>query len=197
MYAATVNGKRLHFYPEAVWRRNMIMRDKETGTLWQHATGEALIGPLKGTQLEILGGSLMNWGEWKLEHPNTTLALEPEEWKGILSREKVLELTDLITPSLRLPGVVNDKRLPFNEEVVGIVLNGESYAYSISALREEKEIIGIVGNTEIRVCLDLEGNHVSVVSADGPIRFERGLWLGWSEFHPTTGVYKSPKQKPN
>jgi len=47
VYAATVRGRHLHFSPQAVWRRNMIMRDQETGTLWQQATGEALIGPLK------------------------------------------------------------------------------------------------------------------------------------------------------
>jgi len=190
VYAATVNGQRLHFYPEAVWRRNMIMRDKETGTLWQHATGEALIGPLKGMQLEILGGSLMNWGEWKREHPETTLALEPEVWKGLITNEKVLELTDLITPSLRLPGMVNDNRLPFTEEIIGIVLNGEARAYSIRALQKENAINDIVGNTAISIYFDSEENHIRVNSAKGPIRFERGLWLGWSEFHPTTGVYK-------
>lgn len=61
MYAATIKGQRLNFVVEAVWRRNMIIRDRETGTLWQQANGEALIGPLQGTQLQALGGELMNW----------------------------------------------------------------------------------------------------------------------------------------
>jgi hypothetical protein len=30
-------------------------------TLWQQATGEALIGPLKGTRLRPLGGELTRW----------------------------------------------------------------------------------------------------------------------------------------
>jgi hypothetical protein len=56
VYASEVNDQRLMFEVAGVYRRNMIIRDRQTGTLWQHATGEALMGPLKGVQLQLLGG---------------------------------------------------------------------------------------------------------------------------------------------
>ena len=65
MYAAEVDDQRLTFEVAGVYRRNMIIRDRQTGTLWQHATGEALMGPLKGVQLRPLGGELIRWSRWK------------------------------------------------------------------------------------------------------------------------------------
>ena len=77
MYAAEVNDQRLMFEVAGVYRRNMIIRDRQTGTLWQHATGEALMGPLKGVQLQLLGGELTSWSRWKEMYPHTSMAGEP------------------------------------------------------------------------------------------------------------------------
>ncbi|HUV29413.1 MAG TPA: hypothetical protein VMW34_18795 [Anaerolineales bacterium] len=50
------------------WRRNMVVRDEGTGTLWQHTTGKAAAGPLKAQQLEILNGALLPQSAWKAQH---------------------------------------------------------------------------------------------------------------------------------
>ena len=49
----------------------MVVRDEGTSTLWQHATGKAAAGPLKGQQLEILNGALMPLSAWKAQHPES------------------------------------------------------------------------------------------------------------------------------
>ncbi len=83
MYAAnTEDGKRLIFDVAGVYRRNMIMRDQQTGTLWQHATGEALMGPLKGVRLQVLGGELASWSRWQEMYPHTELGVEPVPENG-------------------------------------------------------------------------------------------------------------------
>ena len=43
----------------------MIFRDRETGTLWQQATGEAVAGPLKGATLQLLSGEILTWAGWE------------------------------------------------------------------------------------------------------------------------------------
>jgi hypothetical protein len=52
VFDPVVDGQRLTFEPVSVRRRNMIMRDRETGTIWQHETGEALLGRYRGRILE-------------------------------------------------------------------------------------------------------------------------------------------------
>ncbi len=58
VFDPVVDGQRLTFEPVSVHRRNMIMRDRETGTIWQHETGEALMGKYRGKTLDLLGGAL-------------------------------------------------------------------------------------------------------------------------------------------
>lgn len=93
------------------------MRDRETGALWQHATGEALIGPLAGAKLEWLGGEQMTWAAWRTEHPDTVVALEPAEWSGMRHVPwwgcRVLEFAT--AHAAALPGLsANDRRLPMH-----------------------------------------------------------------------------------
>ncbi len=56
-----------------LWNRNLVMVDSETGSLWSHFLGRAMSGPLKGTRLQAIPSELTTWGEWRREHPETTV----------------------------------------------------------------------------------------------------------------------------
>jgi hypothetical protein len=56
-----------------LWNRSLVMIDRETESLWSHLLGEAMQGPLAGTQLEMLPGELVTWGAWRREYPETTV----------------------------------------------------------------------------------------------------------------------------
>ena len=72
---------------------NAMFEDKRTG-LWRQATGEAIIGPLKGHSLSELAGRQMTLGEWATEHPNTrVLQADPSftaEFEGMKNYERGL-----------------------------------------------------------------------------------------------------------
>lgn len=190
MYAATVQGRRLTFVVEAVWRRNMVIRDRETGTLWQQASGEALIGTLKGCRLEPLGGDLMNWAGWKAVHPSTTFALEPEKWEGFLPKSRVSAMLEAATRKVALPGnSPSDPRLPFDAEVIGVVVQGVAKAYPLAHLREVAQIEDRLGDLQLTIRFDPTSEGVSVSAADLPIRYQRTRWIGWYEFHPLSELY--------
>jgi hypothetical protein len=53
IYNPVIDGQRLTFEVLGVHRRNMIIRDLQTGTVWQQGTGSAMYGKLKGKQLEF------------------------------------------------------------------------------------------------------------------------------------------------
>jgi hypothetical protein len=166
VYAAEVNGQRLIFQVAGVIRRNMIIRDHQTGTLWQHATGEALLGPLKGTQLQPLGGELTRWSKWVEMYPHTTLAVEPipedGRFPGLIPRHRLEHILEAFTTNYAAPGLVTDRRLPMHEEIVGLSLAGVDRAYPLAVIRNQGLIHDRIGENSIAIVYDADADHVNV-----------------------------------
>ena len=67
----------------ALWMNAMTWFDHETESIWTQPWGRALTGSLKGTQLQIIPFSLVPWGTWKAEHPETlALVLDDTRFYG-------------------------------------------------------------------------------------------------------------------
>ena len=80
VHARDVDDQRLTFLVSGkLWRNSLIMEDRETGTLWSHITGEALDGPLAGTQLVQLPAVQTTWADWSSEHPDGKVLLKSAE----------------------------------------------------------------------------------------------------------------------
>lgn len=192
MYAGTVQGRTLTFDVYGVWRRNMVMRDRETGTIWQHATGEALVGPLAGAALTPLGGTLATWSAWKRDYPHTHLA-EDSPVYGLIPKQRLQAMLQ-ITHILHVPGIAaNDRRLPAHEEIVGLVIKGEAKAYPLTALKRAGRIEDQLGGAAITLLYEADTDRVHAVSGPSgqdPPRVERQWWLGWSEFHPGSAIWR-------
>jgi hypothetical protein len=198
VYAATINGQRLMFETVGVWRRNMIVRDRETKTLWQHATGAALIGPLKGQTLHALGGEMLTWAAWKADYPHSTLSLNDGTTRGLLPMSIVDYLLRTVTEHVTPPGLITDKRLPAHAWVVGIVVAGEAKAYSLDALMARPIIDDRVGGKRIKLTFDPLQDRVGVFDVSGKapmlMSHSRQRWMGWSEFHPGTALWSHTLQ---
>ena len=165
MYAAEVNGQRLIFQVAGVYRRNMIIRDRQTGTLWQHATGEALLGPLKGAQLQPLGGELTRWSKWKEMNPHTSLAVEPipehGRFPGLIPRDRLEYLLEIFSTNYAASGFVTDNRLPMHEEIVGVSLAGVDRAYPLVVIRNQGVIHDRIGENSIAIVYDADADYVN------------------------------------
>jgi hypothetical protein len=194
VYDGTAEGRPLRFDPEGVWRQNMVMRDRETGTLWQHATGEALVGPLEGTHLDVLGGQLTTWGAWRSDHPETTVTRDTSdrEWRGTLPKAttyRVLADGGLLTAIVpRL--AKHDDRLGPLTEVVGVEFEGHARAYPLETLEKRGTVEDEIGGVPISVTFDRRRNCVDLETTNATVSFKRTRWLEWSEFHPETSVFE-------
>lgn len=58
-----------------LWKRSLVMRDEETGSLWSHIRGECMEGDLKGARLTPVASLLTDWQRWKTMYPKTTVAI--------------------------------------------------------------------------------------------------------------------------
>ncbi len=191
VFGATVGGRRLRFEPVSVRRRNMVMRDRETGTVWQQETGEALAGPLSGTILELLGGEILARAAWCAAHPHGTICSRPPGYRHPHPAGRhFARLLDEGPRHLVGPGLHGlDRRLDQHAEVAGIVAGGTAKAYPLAVLARGMAVEDVVGGIAVRVSYDATADRVSAEAAGTPCRVSREWWLGWSEYHPGSEVY--------
>ena len=114
------------------------MRDRQTGTVWQHLDGRAIRGPLAGRQLTMVPLLQIDWGTWLEDHPGT----------GVTS--PVTAFTDRYVPReigrLGFDEVFyGDDRLAPNALVVGVEIGDRHAGFHLPALTET----GGVRNAEV------------------------------------------------
>jgi hypothetical protein len=193
-FCAAVDGQRLYFKVVGVWRRNMIMLDIQTRSLWQQATGACIFGTYLGRNLALLPSENTTWKNWHNKHPDSEAAVEfAEARRGLLSREGMLAGLKAVTSRVMLPGMTDLRGLPPRETVFGVVVNGQSRAYPQSRLADGETFTDFVGGVEICLRVDERADSLSVVRADTgkPIPVEKHWWLGWKEFHPGTAIWQA------
>ncbi len=191
VFSRVTKGRTLTFEVAGVWRRNLILRDRETETLWQQATGEALIGPLQGATLELLTSVQSTWAAWRAENPDTELSLRPKEAKGLLPLDVIEGALATVTTRFTAPGwYLTDHRMPQHTEIAGIVVAGESKAYPLKALTQKMIVEDCVGGSQVKLTFDAPQDQVRAFVAGQPIPVQRQFWSGWSEFHPGSTVYE-------
>jgi hypothetical protein len=150
-YAAHARGKDLSFEAAGLFRRNLVLRDRQTGSLWQQATGEAVHGPLKGARLTLLTGTQTHWADWQNSHPETWLAQEPRSRPGLLPKKALNRLLEAAAARQGvLPGITDlGDRLPAREWVAGLTAGGEARAYPLARLAGHAAVEDSLGGTPL------------------------------------------------
>jgi hypothetical protein len=71
IYDRRMDGRTLTFENSgALWRDMLVLRDRETGSLWTPATGRAIHGPLEGRTLAAIPAPLAKAGDWTETDPD-------------------------------------------------------------------------------------------------------------------------------
>ena len=74
VYHRDLDGTLLTFgNTSALYQSDLVMYDHQTGSYWFQVAGEAVVGELTGSRLNLLPSSTMAWGEWKRLYPQTQL----------------------------------------------------------------------------------------------------------------------------
>jgi hypothetical protein len=171
----------------------MVIQDRQTRSVWQHATGEAIAGPLKGEQLALIGGNLVRWSAWQAAHPDGVLATEPDPpAPNLMSIEGMVRLFR-VTERAAGPGLAaaGDDRLPLHEIIIGIEHQGAARAYPLAVVRHLRTIRDELGGEKVELHYDAAGDSVEVTINGQTVTPSRQWWLGWSEFFPHTDVFEA------
>jgi hypothetical protein len=193
VYSRLLASQELHFQVIGVYRRNMIMRDIETGTIWQQGTGEAVYGKLKGNQLTMLPYQQMKFGDWLKLYPGSLIASESSlAPRGIFPKERLLKMLK-ITEHMVAPGRSDLSGLPLREKIWGLEINGAAKAYPENELKNVSTFTDQLGEIQVEIQYEASSNFITGIEkiSGQPLKFQSHWWFGWKEFHPKTEIWKA------
>lgn len=139
-FRRTLGDRVLSMETEGVGNGSIILRDRETGTLWAPFDGEGLEGKLAGDRLDRLPVFLTTWKDWQRRHPETDVVYErPVLRQGHGSREHPGKwgIVGEMGETLR----TWDTRLSENEFVYGVSVGDEVRAYPFRSIEEHGGVV--------------------------------------------------------
>jgi hypothetical protein len=69
-----MNGERILFGVSGLlYKRNLLMYDRKTASLWSQLGMRSVAGPLAGSTLPIIPAELTTWEDWKERFPDTSV----------------------------------------------------------------------------------------------------------------------------
>lgn len=190
-----VKGERVEFGTSGkLWKSNLIMYDRKTDSLWPQVLGEAVVGEMTGTKLEVLPSDQILYGNWKKSFPNGQVLSRKT---GAIRRYGSSPYGDYfavtnLSLALAKP---TDTRLSNDDFVFGIVINGKAKAYHTEAVKVKGVVEDNFENTRIilRYDKELEVVRMFKVLPDGSeerINPFSSFWFSWAAAHPDTELYK-------
>ena len=215
VFDPTIDGQGETFRLVGMDHFNAMFEDKRTGSWWRQATGDAIVGPMKGKMLREIPSQQTTLAQWLALYPNSLImqpdsALQHRYAKSYAyeTGESRSALTGTDTVSWR------DKSW-----VVGLTIKGESKAYDWHRLRREGVINDVLGSKPIALVLapdrvsffayerpDLayfalrgdsivSGPRTYALSGQGkfgrlvPLQASQEFWHSWRTFQPGTKTY--------
>lgn len=194
-----VNGEPETFRLVGMDHFNAMFEDSRTGSWWRQVSGECILGPLKGQQLEEVPSQQLTLREFVQLHP-TGLVFQPdstftERYAGLKgfdegTIESSLEYRDTASWQMK-------------SWVVGVVHNGEARAYDWNDLERERMVVDTLGGESIVVVTGAEGFSVSRYPGISSVSYDslssvwpkelpayQEFWHSWRTFHPNTTRYE-------
>jgi len=117
----------------SLWQDALVLRDRETGSLWSQVLGECISGPLEGATLTLYPVFYTTYREFKNQYPKGLLLRKPSKGKAGSYYESYFADQS----KLGIFGRINNfKRLGAKEVVFGLRLHGKDVAITKVFLKE-------------------------------------------------------------
>ena len=185
MYQADVDGVHHELGTSGfLYRSNKLMYDHATKSMWSTLQGEPVVGPLvgKGIKLDRLSLVTTTWGDWKREHPDTTvLSLNTGHRRDY--GEGVAYHDYFATDKLMFTVPEIDKRLLNKDQVLALRDDNQQVAIAIKFLIKNPVYHTLLGDQKLVVLT--EPNGATRVYNAGDIKFKS--WNGLNEAIDTNG----------
>ena len=179
-----------------LYNSDVLLYDRQTGSLWSQILSVAISGPLKGVTLTSLPASHTTWRDWSARHPGTLVLSTDTGFRRDYRRSPYLDYSR--TGRLMFPVQNSSKEYRKKELVLGISAHGNTKAYPFEELeknRQERFEDSLGGQTftvewskaeDFARILDDNGREIPSVIA---------YWFAWYAFHPDTEIFRASENE--
>ena len=168
---------------------DLVMYDRQTESLWQQITGEAIVGKLIGKKLSQISMGTMLWSQFKETYDKgQILSRNTGRSKSTYDIYPYGNYEEDASVTFPVEGGVDTTIHP-KTVVFGIEVGGGSKAYPISKLEKELTIRDRVGGVSVEIRYD--GGNVNARRLDNGSKLAetRLFWFAWKAFYPNTELY--------
>jgi len=184
VYARRVGERELTFdFAEGLFKDNLLVVDRETGSLWSQLDSAAISGPLAGTPLEVVPSLQTTWKHWRTLHPESrVLRDEGKKGRPYLYRN-------------RRPGGSRPRSRPTTHDTsalgLGLAVSGQAMFFRLSELARATTPFQItVGGESVQIHHHAGGMTAWAEDGDGRLLpAVLAYEYGWKDFFPDTRVY--------
>lgn len=175
-----------------IYKSNLLMYDRETGSLWSQMLQRAITGPLMGAVLAMLPAEHSTWEHWRMEHPNTLVLSLDTGFKRDYGLDPYREYVEDGRPTFLSS---RDSKMPSHEigpmePVLGLSIGGIQKAYPFSLLKKKPEqFADHVGDTTLGIHFDRASKTAYVTTEAGEVLPSITVyWFAWQSFYPQTQI---------
>lgn len=144
-----VGGEVLTFGTSGNLRKSdLVMWDRQTETWWQQFGGEAIVGELTGTTLELLPSSLIAWEAFRDRHPTGDVLSRETGHDRPYGRNPYVGYDDVDRAPFLYDGPVGDALRPM-DRIVGVEVGDAARAYPLARLRDLRVVNDELGGTPL------------------------------------------------
>lgn len=192
-FEAIIQGSRKTFGVSGLlYNSDVLLYDRQTETLWSQLLYEAVAGPLKGKNLNILPTANTTWENWKQRHPNTLVLSEDTGFNRNYSRNPYPGYEN--NEAIYFPLAHYNDRYPPKEYVIGIEINGKFKAYPFSELEKnnKSEFTDVFQGKALKITYNKKAKSAEVFDQDGNLfPAVTNFWFAWVAFYPNTLVFEA------
>jgi hypothetical protein len=175
-----------------IYKSNLLMYDRGTGSLWSQMLQRAITGPLMGAVPTMLPAEHSTWERWRMEHPNTLVLSLDTGFKRDYGLDPYREYVEDGRPTLlsSRDSKKTEGKIGPMEPVLGLNIGGIQKAYPFSLLKKKPEqFADHVGDTTLGIHFDRASKTAYVTTEAGEVLPSITVyWFAWQSFYPQTQV---------
>lgn len=190
VFRAAVGGRPLVFGVSGLlYNSDVLLYDRQTGSLWSQLLAKAVSGPHKGQPLTQLAAEHTTWADWRKRHPDSQVLTPQTGHERDYRRDPYAGYGR--SAELMFPVRFQDARLHPKEQVIGVSVGNLHKAYPFSHLsRVPTPLEDRLGTQQLRIEFDPAHRTGRVFDADGRVMPSViAFWFAWYAFHPDTALF--------
>lgn len=187
-FSRYVEGQLLTFGVSGLlYNSDVLLYDRETGSLWSQLMQECISGPLKGGKLTMINTVNTTLKQWKRQHESTVVLSEETGHSRDYTQTPYAGYED--TQNIYFPVTNMSDRFDPKELVIGIEVDGHFKCYPFSRLKEKQVINDSFRKHHFEVLYSEDSRTAQVLEGGEPYPSIVAYWFAWYAFHPSTKVY--------